>query len=136
MTMTREGIKLRIEAHIEKWQALLGLSAWRILILWDESSDNTSCMQVNWPKHYRKATLSITPSFETATDEALNAAEWDEPSLENNVIHELLHLVFAPLRDVIRENCGQYSSLLYQHHDINETVIDSLVPAIRRIEAL
>ena len=104
-----------IERFTECWKRLLGLTQWDIVISFHKELSDSMTMSVAWVRGYLSAGLSVS-------EDAL----FLQPSrAEKAVIHELLHLVFAPVDDRMTLIIGCGTALLEYRQEM-ERAIDGL----------
>lgn len=95
---------LSFYAYCQKWQVLLGLMDWRIVLIDRLAKEAMAC--VTFDDDARMAVLRLGDwGAHTITDEAL----------ESTAIHELLHIL---LHDLVVDNKGEASGML-EHRVIN-----------------
>ena len=111
----------RVRRFIEPWADALGLSqSWSIVVGLHDDEDAEAGAGggwAHWPTNYKKATIS----FDRKT---VDAAQDDH--LEQYAVHELVHLVIAPLDDVMKNQIGNTGALWTAYRDAREGITDSI----------
>lgn len=85
-----------IRRMVDCWRRILGLTNWDIVVNFQAVLDDGRTMGVFWVPGYLSAGVM-------ASDDVLNLRP---ERAEMAVIHELLHLVFAPVDDRLSEMVG------------------------------
>lgn len=93
----RQAVRRRVHRLFSKWRTNLGLDRWRFYVEYAseplvlngryETNINAMTSVGEWP--YMSATITFNVD---------NIAQMDDHRLEETVIHELLHLFFAPFK--------------------------------------
>ena len=123
--MTNDEILIAIQGYINKWTPLLGLENWRIVISLLEQKDTAA--KISWMVNYRKARLFWNSTLEEPE------LELRPDIMEASVVHELVHLLLARVRDVI-DNETTADSYLWKHYSAaEESVVDELTSVILRL---
>lgn len=96
----------QLQERLAYWQEKLRLQDWIIEVKikrgMDMMSETSAC--VNWTLSKKMATISILDPI----DYPPNCM--GERDMENDLVHELLHLHFAPISDHFGENRSVYST--------------------------
>lgn len=87
------------------------------VVIDDAPADATHVAQVDWSPLYRKAAITLNRR-------AMN--QLCDRQFVTYLAHEVIHIVFAPLDDMIGEECGKKSYVFFRYGDIREGVVDSL----------
>lgn len=99
-----------------QWSICVMLSA-----LTRDGGEANSAASVQWPVLYKQATIFFDREIvRTSTDSELLAI----------VIHELVHILYAPVEDMLREEIGRNSYVRMRLTDIQENVCDSIAHII------
>jgi hypothetical protein len=117
--------KLVLHTRLSHWLNYLGLQhVWHVDLAWKTLS--TEGMETTWNTGYRDATITVSYTF-----------------IENNVsrpdvidlfiIHEVLHLLFANVRDSVELNLVLGSPVHKMYVHAEEGLIDNLSRIIRRL---
>lgn len=105
----------RAKREVERLGQFLGVTqTWSIVVDVDDL-DGGSAAQVKWNKHYKKATIVF---------DRKNLRTASAMVVEAYTLHELLHLVFAPLDDAVKEHIGENSRVFWAYADQREGVVD------------
>ncbi|MEO7367531.1 MAG: hypothetical protein ABIZ36_06215 [Gemmatimonadaceae bacterium] len=80
-----EEVRFAIEPHIRKWAFLVPAWCEEVNVTWQDD-DTDGALNVEVFYEYRRADLNVLPNFLTG-----------ERCRERNVVHELLHIITAPL---------------------------------------
>lgn len=112
----------RATSEVERLAKFLGISqSWGLLVqLGDVSGGNSGsggAIRIEWPRHYKRATL-------TFNEEQMDG--WSNAEMEEYVLHELVHLVFAPLDDSLKDDVGDDSFVYNRYHNIREGIVDQV----------
>ncbi len=92
--MATKRIKTLITESIKKWKKLLYLEHWELNVTFIDDPD-LDCY------------ASCTPEyFALRAEIEFNLNELDEKDIESVVIHELLHVLLAPMENIIEETIG------------------------------
>lgn len=127
---------------LKKWTNILGLTDWRINIVYQDCDDESSYMEIVRSIDYRRAKLVIPlwaiDEKDPPKDLLINPNNVHESFWEESLVHELLHLIVTPMSIIIRED------IQYQlHRDVfsllektsihaEERVVDNLAVALCR----
>lgn len=91
---------------------------WALCIaLRDNKPDETHVAECLWPVLYKKATIV----FDRAQIRSMTDTE-----IIQTIVHEMLHLVIAPLDDMMREETGRNSYVFMHYSDLREGVTDAI----------
>lgn len=117
---------------LEKWTEILGLSDWRIVVVYEDCDDETSYMEIVRSVDYRRAKLVIPlwaiSKKDPPKDLILDPKNVNESFWEESLVHELLHLVVTPMSVVIRQD------IEYQlHRDVFSLLEKTLCHAEERV---
>lgn len=111
----------RATSEVERLAKFLGLSQqWGLLVEITEAKQDPAgpvAIQIDWRRHYKKATLSFN-------GESMD--RWTSEEMEEYVLHELVHLIFAPLDDALKEDVGDSSYVYNRYHDLREGIVDQV----------
>lgn len=135
-------IKEDFSLLLKKWVDILGLTDWRINVVYQDCDDELSYMEIARSIDYRRAKL-IIPLWvigekDSPKDLLIDPNNVHESFWEESLVHELLHLVVSPISIVIRQD------IEYQlHRDVfsllektsihaEERVVDNLAVALCR----
>jgi hypothetical protein len=97
--------KDRIEFFFNKWIKILGLSDWRIRLVYENSDDPGTYMEVYRSQNYQQAKLVVPPWW--LGDDKVPEDIWfcpditDENFFEETLVHELLHLFTTPMKNIV-----------------------------------
>lgn len=85
--------KLRVRRFWDKWHDAIGMGWWRINLTWDRARDEESPNQL--------AVTSSSWQYRTGhvTFNLPECAAVDDETLEETVVHELCHILLAPIHD-------------------------------------
>ncbi len=111
------------EGYVAHWQEVLGLQNWRIVIDATDNRSSTSIAITCWAANYRRAEITINLS--------VNEKYFREENLSRSMLHELLHLIFAPLGDVAADEITGTAKRLLEIQE--EVVVDTLANIIWRM---
>jgi hypothetical protein len=116
------------EGYVAHWQEVLGLQNWRIIVT-AEKAGSGSIAECIHPSHYRKAriTIDLTPKNSWNLKAQLTGK-----LLEQTMLHELIHLLLAPVRDFWDDELSG-GSIWKQYANAQETVVDELTSVMWRI---
>lgn len=134
--------KKEISLLLTKWTKILGLSDWRIVVVYEDCEDETSYMEVVRSTDYKRAKIVI-PTWvigekDQPKDMLIPLDKVDETFLEESLVHELLHLVVTPITVVIRQDIeyqlhrDAFSLLEKTMSHAEERVVDNLSVALVR----
>lgn len=118
--MTREQ---KVNAFIRKWQPRLGLQAWDIRYNPNRKSGKGTAADMSRDETRRLCEIRIDPNC-------------PDSELENNVLHELGHLVVGPLEDMAKRLAGTAGGkgagtlLMDMVHDTSERMIEQWVAGL------
>lgn len=115
--MTKKHLTTRedIERFTACWRRLLGLTQWDIVTSFHKELDDGRTMDMQWIRGYLSAGLRVS-------EDALRL----RPSrAEKSVIHELLHLVFAPVDDRMELIVG-HGTVMLEFRQEMERALDGL----------
>lgn len=102
-TQTNIGAARKLRPKLNKWMKTLGMSDWNIVLACDIDETNDDKMDVETDKcEYKKAKLTVYKI---------------KPSIEADLIHELLHLKIGLLT-------GAYKKALEKQHETIQELID------------
>lgn len=112
----------RAQAEVERLGKFLGISqSWGLMVQLGEVGKDGDAHQgaivIEWPRHYKRATLI----FNEATMD-----DWSAVEMEEYTLHELVHLVFAPLDDALKDSVGSDGQVYSQYADLREGVVDQV----------
>ena len=121
----KRDLGLLIERQVRKWQPRLGLNQWSIEVNEypnEAAADKDTALSIDWSPSYMTATLAFFPQT------LVNSRKW----VEHTVVHEMLHLQFARLTDLVEENFHMKSPLGIELHARIETALDGLATIIQK----
>lgn len=128
--MDAEKVWDEAQALVAKWQPLLGLQNWLVIVDTDSEKLEESIATIHWQPFYRKALLKIFLRPDPSRWQ--NAAQLTGELLERHIVHELVHLLTAPIHDLMDSELN--TGLLWKLFDrAEETVIDELTQVILRL---
>lgn len=112
---------------VSKWKPILGLQNWIILVAGTEEPHAPYSMMVHWEPHYKTATLTVNfnvpqPEIDFGT------------ILEEIIVHELCHIVLAPIRDVIEDEIGAEGVLGKILDNANESLTEDLASIVFHLQ--
>ena len=110
----RDFTKEELESWVLLWIADLGLCGWTIRMDYPKQDDDTD-MRINWTEDRCIAVLSVFPRVFNQS----RARAW------HCICHEMLHMAFAPMDDVIVSYIG-VARVFDQYRDASERCIDRL----------
>jgi len=99
MKRSQEETKLLIQSWLEDWGTFLGiLNQWTVTIEFVSAKklQKDSVAEIDWPPNYRKAIIHFNKS-------CLSQHWHTDEELEQSIVHELCHLLFADLWDTARK---------------------------------
>lgn len=103
----------RVERTVERWQTTMDLGHFTIGTYFsDEESENIAEVVTSW--EYRQAAIIWFSK---------NVKELSDEELDDAAIHELSHIIVAPMSDHLPE----------EHHKLEEFVVESIAKAIRGV---
>lgn len=115
----------QIHARLAYWLQYFGLShTWHTELVWEEVGEGG--MSANWSTNYRDVVFKISPSFAER-----NVRRHDK--IDEFVIHELLHILLSPLRDLMDNNFQIKSPLYTAYGHAEEGVLDEITRIMRRL---
>lgn len=116
---TKKQLLIEVEQLFDELALLLGIAPqWTVVfhvVDQDENFGNFDA-RINWPTNYKTAHLSINYTKTHSIPKLL---------LKKVVLHELLHLVFAPIRDNV-DTWFADSAMADELNDKEENVVDSV----------
>ncbi len=122
-TLTKD--KERVIRYLQKWQGILGLDGWQLCTLFvpTQPADQPDLsMRVEWPTYYKSADIKIFP----------HNRENHDTVVERTVVHELCHLIFAPVDDVLHTMIGCDSEVNKRYSDQLEGCVDHLAVMLHK----
>jgi hypothetical protein len=134
--------KNQLMFFLEKWKNILGLSNWRIIVVYENCEDSSSYMEIERSSNYQRAKLIVPHWFvgegEIPSNILMKPELVDKSFYEEIIIHELLHLIVTPMSVIIRDDLDGYL-----HRDVfgqiqksfthaEERVVDNLAVALRK----
>lgn len=127
--MTDEEYRAALERYVVKWQPLLGLQNWHIaVVVTKDVLSNNVLADIAWTPHYRHATMGSSIKHVT-----FHEIDFAEEHIERTAVHELCHLLLAPIRDVIHNQFDGESFGWLAFKGRQETVVDELTNLILRL---
>lgn len=117
---------------LELWKSRLGLSEWRIAVVYEDCDDESSYMEIIRSIDYHRAKL-IIPRWVIGEEEPpknllIDPKTVDENFWEESLVHELLHLIVTPMSVVIRQD------IEYQlHRDVHSLLEKTMIHAEERV---
>jgi len=121
--------KKEISSFLKKWTKILGLTDWRINIVYENCEDEKSYMEIVRSVDYKRAKLVI-PWWAIGEEDPPKdlLIRPDKNFWEESIVHELLHLVVTPMAVILRDD------LEYQlHRDVFSLAEKSLRHAEERV---
>lgn len=112
-----------VVGYIQKWQSRLGLDEWIIRYNPNGGTDKGGVAQNSRDSYRRLCEIRVSP-------------DCPDGELENSVIHELLHLVVAPVLDAANRFAGAVGgkktgpALMDAIHDDSERMIEQIAFAM------
>ena len=122
--LSKTQLKAQAQSLLEKWQPLLGLQNWRIEV--QVIKLEGSAMRINWSPGYLKALLTV--SLDPENKELSQRSD----IFEADVVHELLHLSLAPVRDFMHREFEANGTFWPLYANAQETVVDNLTTVMLR----
>lgn len=121
MTFTQE----ELEQKLSYWQKRLRLQDWiiEVRIVRGREMDDDYAAQVNWILPKKMATISILDPVDYPPD------LMSEQDMENDLVHELLHLHLAPIHEHYGNECQKY--ITFEEQAI-ESIAFGLIDAERK----
>lgn len=94
-----------LEQKLSYWQKRLRLQDWliEVRIARVREMDQDCAAQVNWVLPKKMATIYVLDQIDYPPDIT------GERDMENDLVHELLHLHLAPIHDHYGKDCSMYS---------------------------
>lgn len=141
-SMKRKITKRKFSLLLKKWTKILGLTNWKINVVYEDCDDESSYMEITRSIDYHRAKL-IIPLWaigekDPPKDLLMHPEKIDETFWEESLVHELLHLVVTPMSVVIRQDIEYqlhrdvYSLLEKTMMHAEERVVDNLSVALVR----
>ena len=113
-----EAVVEMLTREVARLARFVGVSqTWDIIVtIWDEAEADGAAM-IRWVPGYQKATIFFDL-------DAIRHATLQQ--VEAYILHELLHLIFAPLDDMMKAEIGPNSYLFNKYYDQCERVVDAV----------
>ena len=105
--------------YAEHWQEVLGLQNWQVEFKSENEPTSNSKAHANWAEHYRSAVITI------------NIGHKDISELRRDMLHEVIHLLYSPIENVISDETAGVTKRLLR--EAQETVVDELTNIIWRL---
>lgn len=132
--------KRKFSLLLKKWTNILGLTNWKINVVYGDCYDESSYMEIIRSIDYHRAKL-IIPLWaigkqDPPKDLLLSPNYINETFWEESLVHELLHLVVTPMSVIIRQDIEYqlhrdvYSLLERTSMHAEERVVDNLSVAL------
>lgn len=124
--------KTQFNLLLKKWTKILGLSSWKIIVVYENCEDESSYMEIRRSVDYQRARL-IIPLWvigerKPPTDTLIPVKDMTKDFWEESLVHELLHLVVTPMAVVTREDLEGFL-----HRDVMEMIDRSFRHAEERV---
>lgn len=124
--------KKEISLLLTKWTKILGLTEWKILVVYQDCEDELSYMEITRSIDYRRAKLIIPwwviGEKDPPRDLLIDPNRVDKDFWEQTLVHELLHLIVTPITIVIRQD------IEYQlHRDVFSLLEKTMLHAEERV---
>lgn len=110
---------------VTKWVDILGLAHWQIGIYAEDcGDDDVRAFSVGWMPGYRQVVFTVNTS--------VDFVEFNlRPEIvEHRVVHELVHLLMAPVRDLFHTELEAGGSLWPRFTQANEESTEAITAAI------
>jgi hypothetical protein len=123
--------KDRVDYFLNKWIQILGLSDWRIRVVYDYGDDHMNLMEIIRSQDYQQAKIIIPPWWfdekEIPEGIFLMSNIWDENYFEEVLVHELLHIFITPMGVIIRTDLENFL-----HRDVHSQIVNAFSRAEER----
>ena len=116
---------------VSEWQWKLGLTGWHIrVVISGEAGEGGTLAEVDWDHYYRKAQLTVYGA--EYREQTIKAPKEAVIYLEHCVIHELMHLLLAPIKEALSVELFVQGPLYQAMKRAIEGVCDQLATSIQR----
>lgn len=128
-TLTKPKALARVKEYLYDWGNFLGLmSQWEVRLRWVDKPEMRegkvgAAASVHWEPGYKTATIYLLEN---------EFREVDDYTAEAYVLHELLHLVYAPLADTLGHYVGVDTVVSETMAFEEESLVDSLTNHLLR----
>lgn len=95
-----------INRLVTVWQPRLGLSGWDILTMVGDMDDETARMEIDMSNQYENAVIHVAEWLlrdEPPAKTMFAHMPMDSETLQQTVVHELLHCVFRDIKQLVQE---------------------------------
>lgn len=116
---------IAVAERFSKWQRLLSLQNWYIAVKRGAGLADWVNIEGRWPHNYRHVEFFVGNSF----------FAMDEEGKDQCIIHELVHLMVAPITDFINNEFADDGVIVGHYRHVEESVVDQIATSIQKLYA-
>ena len=121
MTKKQKELAARVDGYLTKWMPRMHLDNWLVVLKVLDMPGSITIAQIDWTPNYKTAYMVVNSKVENAD------IELTDTMLEHRVVHELCHLLTAPIGDVLRRELSEDGHTYSDFMDATESVTEHLV---------
>ena len=121
MTKKQKEIATKVNSYLTKWMPIMHLDNWMVVLRVVDIPGSSTIADIDWPSNYKTAYMTVNAKVENAD------VELTDTMLEHRIVHELCHLLTAPISDIMRRELSEEGHTYSDYMDAAESVTEHLV---------
>ena len=121
MTKKQKEIATKVNSYLTKWMPIMHLDNWMVVLRVVDIPGSSTIADIDWSPNYKTAYMTVNAKVENAD------VELTDTMLEHRIVHELCHLLTAPISDIMRRELSEEGHTYSDYMDAAESVTEHLV---------